>query len=36
MNDGNKINNEEKEEIKNINKSLIIKKININKNKYFI
>ena len=26
MNDGNKINNEEKEEIKNINKSLIIKK----------
>jgi len=36
MNDGNKINNEEKEEIKNIKKSLIIKKININKNKYFI
>ena len=36
MNDGNKINNEEKEKIKNIKKSLIIKKININKNKYFI
>ena len=33
MNDGNKINNEEKEEIKNINESLILKKININKNK---
>ena len=31
MNDGNKINNEEKEEIKNIKKTLIVKKINITK-----
>ncbi len=31
MNDENKINNEEKEELKNIKKTLIVKKINITK-----